>query len=124
MHILIAEDDVPVAKFLSSGLESEHYNVRIATAGRQVSQMMEASQCDLVILDLNLPDVSGMEVLRQVRSARPHLPVLILTGSARVEDRARAAAPAPVHGRVPGRGRAPVRARAPTECGRGRSCPG
>ena len=87
MHILIAEDDVPVAKFLSSGLESEHYDVRIATAGRQVSQMMEAGQCDLVILDLNLPDVSGMEVLRQVRSARPHLPVLILTGSARVEDR-------------------------------------
>ena len=87
MHILIAEDDVPVAKFLSSGLESEHYEVRIATAGRQVSQMMEAGQCDLVILDLNLPDVSGMEVLRQVRSTRPHLPVLILTGSARVEDR-------------------------------------
>src|SRR5882672_4656471 len=87
MHILIAEDDVPVAKFLSSGLESEHYDVRIATAGRQVSQMMEAGQCDLVILDLNLPDVSGMEVLRQVRSARPHLPVLILTGSARVQDR-------------------------------------
>jgi DNA-binding response OmpR family regulator len=87
MHILIAEDDAPVAKFLCSGLESEHYEVRIATAGRQVSQMMEAGPCDLVILDLNLPDISGMEVLRQVRSTRPHLPVLILTGSARVEDR-------------------------------------
>src|SRR3977135_3468418 len=84
MHILIAEDDVPVAKFLSSGLESEHYEVRIATAGRQVSQMMEAGQCDLVILDLNLPDVSGMEVLRQVGSANPHFPVLILTEPALV----------------------------------------
>jgi CheY-like chemotaxis protein len=87
MHILIAEDDAPVAKFLSSGLESEHYEVRIATAGRQVSYMMETGQCDLIILDLNLPDISGLEVLRQVRSTRPHLPVLILTGSARVEDR-------------------------------------
>jgi DNA-binding response OmpR family regulator len=87
MHILIAEDDVPVAMFLSSGLEGEHYEVRIATAGRQVPQMVEEGQCDLIILDLNLPDVSGMEVLRQVRSRKPHLPVLILTGSARVEDR-------------------------------------
>jgi DNA-binding response OmpR family regulator len=87
MHILIAEDDAPVAKFLSSGLLCDHYDVRIATAGRQVTQMMENGPCDLIILDLNLPDVSGMEVLRQVRSARPHLPVLILTGSARVEDR-------------------------------------
>ena len=87
MHILIAEDDAPVAKFLLCGLEGEHYDVRIASAGRQVSQMMDAGQCDLIILDLNLPDVSGIEVLRQVRSTRPHLPVLILTGSARVEDR-------------------------------------
>jgi DNA-binding response OmpR family regulator len=87
MRILIVEDDSPVAKFLSSGLEGEHYEVRIATTGRQVSQIMDASPCDLIILDLNLPDVNGMEVLRQVRNARPHLPVLILTGSARVEDR-------------------------------------
>ena len=87
MNILIAEDDAPVAKFLSGGLESEHYDVRIATAGRQVSRMMETGPCDLIILDLNLPDVSGMEVLRQVRGTRPHLPILILTGSARVEDR-------------------------------------
>ncbi len=87
MHILIAEDDAPVAKFLSSGLEGERYDVRIATAGRQVPPMVEAGPCDLIILDLNLPDVSGMEVLRQIRSTRPHLPVLILTGSARVEDR-------------------------------------
>ena len=87
MHILIAEDDAPVAKFLSSGLESEHYEVRVATTGRQVPPMMETGPCDLIILDLNLPDISGIEVLREIRSTRPHLPVLILTGSARVEER-------------------------------------
>jgi DNA-binding response OmpR family regulator len=87
MHILIAEDDAPVAKFISSGLEAEHYDVRIATAGHQVPQMVEDGPCDLIILDLNLPDVNGMEVLRQIRSTKPHLSVLILTGSARVEDR-------------------------------------
>jgi DNA-binding response OmpR family regulator len=87
MHILIAEDDAPVAQFLSSGLENEHYDVRIATTGHQVSRMMDAGPCDLIILDLNLPDLNGIEVLRQVRKTKPHLPVLILTGSARVEDR-------------------------------------
>jgi two-component system copper resistance phosphate regulon response regulator CusR len=87
MHILIADDDLPVAKFLSSGLQDEHYDVQIASSGRQVLQMVEAGQCDLIILDLNLLDVSGIEVLREVRSRKPHLPVLILTGNARVEDR-------------------------------------
>ena len=87
MHILIAEDDAPVAKFLSGGLEAEHYEVRIATAGGQVLQMVEQGRCNLLILDLALPEVGGLDVLRQVRSSKPHLPVLIVTGSARVEDR-------------------------------------
>src|ERR1019366_7774131 len=86
MHILIAEDDAPVAKFLSDELEAEHYDVRIATTGRQVQQIVQEGRCDLLILDLNLPDVNGMDLLRQVRMIRPHLAVLILTGRARVED--------------------------------------
>ncbi len=87
MHILIAEDDLPVAKFLSSGLEAEHFSVRHATSGKDVLEMLDAGPCDLLVLDLNLPDVSGLEVLRQVRSKVPQLPVMILTGNARVEDR-------------------------------------
>lgn len=87
MRILVAEDDVPVAKFLSSGLEAEHFDVQIATGGREAEQMIEESHCDLMILDLNLPDLNGLEVLRHVRASKPHLPVLILTGSGRVEDR-------------------------------------
>jgi DNA-binding response OmpR family regulator len=87
MHILVAEDDLPVAKFLSSGLEAEHYNVRLVTGGGDVLPMLENSPCDLLILDLNLPGMNGLDALRIVRSSRPHLPVLILTGNARVEDR-------------------------------------
>jgi len=87
MRILVAEDDVPVAKFLSSGLKAEHFDVQIAAGGRQAEQMIEESHCDLMILDLNLPDLNGLEVLRHVRASKPHLPVLILTGSGRVEDR-------------------------------------
>lgn len=87
MHILIAEDDAPVAKFLSGGLETEHFDVRVASAGNQVLPMIQDGPCDLLVLDLAMPGASGMEVLRQVRSEKPHLPVLIVTGSARVEDR-------------------------------------
>ena len=46
MHILIAEDDIPVAKFLSGGLSNEHYDVRIAAAGGQIMPMIE-SNCAL-----------------------------------------------------------------------------
>jgi DNA-binding response OmpR family regulator len=87
MQILIAEGDVPVAKFLSSNLEAEHYEVRIASRGRQVPQLLEEHESHLVILDSQLPDIDGIEVLRQIRAAKPHLPVLLLTENARVEDR-------------------------------------
>jgi len=87
MHILVAEDDLPVAKFLSSGLEAEHYDVRVTTNGGDVLRMLEDGPCDLLVLDLNLPGKNGLEVLRDVRSRKPHLPVMILTGDARVEDR-------------------------------------
>jgi DNA-binding response OmpR family regulator len=87
MHILIAEDDLPVAKFLSSGLEAEHFSVRLVPGGKDVLRILDDGPCDLLVLDLNLPGMNGLEVLRQVRSQKPHLPVLILTGNARVEDR-------------------------------------
>ena len=48
--------------------------------------MVKEGRCDLLILDLNLPDVNGMDLLREVRTIRPYLAVLILTGRSRVED--------------------------------------
>jgi DNA-binding response OmpR family regulator len=86
MHILIAEDDAAVAKFLSGGLEAEHYHVRTATAGVQVMPIINEGQCNLLILDLTIPGIGGLDVLRQVRSVKPPLPVLIM-GSSRIEDR-------------------------------------
>ncbi len=59
MHILIAEDDLPVAKFLSSGLESEHFNVRLVTSGKDVLGMLDSGPCDLLVLDLDLPGPQG-----------------------------------------------------------------
>ena len=87
MHILIAEADLPVAKFLSTGLEAEHYQVRLTPDGNELLKILEEGPCNLLVLDLNLPGANGLDLVRQMRSKRPHLPILILTSNGRVEDR-------------------------------------
>jgi len=87
MRILIAEDDEALAKFVRQGLESEHYTVDVFLDGEQARAAANQSEYDLVILDLNLPRLDGVSVLRQLRLQKPSLPVLVLTQRTRVEDR-------------------------------------
>jgi len=87
MRILIAEDDEALAKFVRQGLESEHYAVDVFADGEQARAAASETEYDLVILDLNLPKLDGIAVLRQLRLKRPSLPVLVLTQRTRVEDR-------------------------------------
>jgi two-component system copper resistance phosphate regulon response regulator CusR len=87
MRILIAEDDEALARFVRQGLEGEHYTVEIFKDGEQARSAATESEFDLVILDLNLPKVDGLSVLRHLRLKKPGLPVLILTQRTRVEDR-------------------------------------
>ena len=87
MRILIAEDDEALARFVRQGLESENYSVDIFADGEQARAAAIDSEYDVLILDLNLPKLDGVHVLRQVRLKKPNLPVLILTQRTRVEDR-------------------------------------
>ena len=87
MRILVAEDDRPVASFLKKGLEAEHYAVDIVPDGQEALYMAEEYDYDLVLLDLILPKMDGLQVLKQIRSRKKNLPVLVLTGRSRVEDR-------------------------------------
>ena len=87
MRILVVEDDPPLCRFLRKGLEQEHYAVDVAQDGEQARDMLQAANYDLLVLDLNLPKLSGTEVLRCIRPQRPHLPVLVLTAKSRIEDR-------------------------------------
>ena len=87
MRILVAEDDQPVASFLKKGLEAEHYAVDIVPDGEEALYMAEEYDYDLVLLDLILPKMDGLQVLRQIRNRKKNLPVLVLTGRARIEDR-------------------------------------
>jgi len=87
MRILIAEDDEALARFVRQGLEGEHYSVDLVTDGEQARAAALASDYDIVILDLNLPKMDGISVLRHLRATKPSVPVLILTQRTRVEDR-------------------------------------
>ncbi len=87
MRILIAEDDQTLGKFVREGLENEHYRVDVSTDGEQARAAALDSEYDVVILDLNLPRLDGVSILRQLRVKKPSTPVLVLTQRSRVEDR-------------------------------------
>lgn len=87
MRILLAEDDRAVASFVRKGLTAEQYAVDVAPDGVDAQFMIERFAYDLVILDLILPGLDGLEVLKGLRGIKPSLPVLVLTARSRVEDR-------------------------------------
>ncbi len=84
MCVLIAEDDAAVASFVRKGLEAEHYAVDMATDGEQAKAMATEFDYDLGILDLNLPRADGVAILRHLRTRKPSLPIVVLTGRSRV----------------------------------------
>jgi len=87
MRILIAEDDEALAKFVRQGLEGGHYSVDVLSDGEQARTAATEFEYDVVILDLNLPKLDGVSVLRHLRTEKPSVPVLVLTQRTRVEDR-------------------------------------
>jgi two-component system copper resistance phosphate regulon response regulator CusR len=84
--ILIVEDDVPLGKFLSRALKVQLFSVEVALDGEAAWEALQNSIYDLVILDLNLPRIDGMELLRRVRPIQPGLRMLVLTARNRTED--------------------------------------
>jgi len=87
MRILVAEDDTALASFVKKGLESEHYAVDVSADGEQARAMAGELDFDLLVLDLNLPRMDGVAILRFLRTRKPSMPILVLTGRNRVEDR-------------------------------------
>jgi len=84
--VTIVDDDVPLGKFLQRELKDVALEVVVHTAPRAALTSFEESVPDLLVLDLNLPEMDGMEVLKEVRNKWPALPVLVLTARSRTED--------------------------------------
>jgi DNA-binding response OmpR family regulator len=89
MRILVAADDAPLADFLCQELQNEQFAVQIVADGVKAQELASNQDYDLVILDLTLPGAWGLDVLRGIRSKKPDLPGLIITGATRVEERVR-----------------------------------
>src|ERR1051326_3724550 len=96
MRILIAEDDAPLATVIAQAFKSEEHVTKVAPNGDDALHLMQKEAFDLLILDLNLPVVSGSEVLQKVRSAdrenpilseNRDIPILILTATDEVAER-------------------------------------
>ena len=87
MRILIAEDDRVLADGLSRSLRAGGYAVDVVESGDNAESALLAQPYDLVILDLGLPGISGLEVLRRMRARKVNVPVLILTAADSVEQR-------------------------------------
>lgn len=88
MLILIAESDPGLATFLQHGFNSEQYAVDLVTNGSEVLGLVLSRKCDAAILDLNFLQPDDLEVVRRIRSAFPHLPILVLADLASPDDRA------------------------------------
>src|SRR2546423_172704 len=79
MRILVIEDEPRILGFLARGLEAEGYAVDAARNGREGLERARRGTYDLVLLDLLLPELDGLSVLRELQKVRPELPVVIVS---------------------------------------------
>lgn len=88
-RVLLVEDELNIARGLVFNLEEEGYAVTHVVTGEEALQQAREQSPTLVVLDLMLPGISGLQVCRQLRRADPRLPILILTARSEEKDRIR-----------------------------------
>lgn len=85
--VLVVDDETVLAEMVSMALRYEGWNIATAADGASAITAARGSRPDAVVLDIMLPDMSGLDVLRKLREQNPQLPVLLLTAKDAVEDR-------------------------------------
>ncbi len=87
MHVLIVEDEPKVAAFLEKGLQEEQWHVRLASDGEEALTILEDTDFSVIVLDIMMPKLDGLSVLRTLRRQGNNTPVLLLTARDAVPDR-------------------------------------
>ena len=87
MRVLLIEDDSALAQSILLMLKSESFNVYVTDLGEEGIDLGKIYDHDIILLDLNLPDMSGFDVLRKLRVSRVRTPILILSGLVATEDK-------------------------------------
>jgi CheY-like chemotaxis protein len=77
--ILVADDEMAIRLLYSEELKEEGYEVYTASNGREALEIIDKTPLDLVILDIKMPEMDGIEALRQIKERKPDLPVLLST---------------------------------------------
>jgi two-component system, OmpR family, KDP operon response regulator KdpE len=90
LRILVVDDEPAILRFLNASLESHGYIVTTAANARTALDMVRRHTADLVVLDLGLPDMDGLDIVRQIRDGGENLPIIIL--SSRDNERAKVTA--------------------------------
>ncbi len=84
-NILVTDDNIATLKTLSAGLEDMGYRVTMATSGREAWALIKKQPFNIVITDIKLPDISGLEILEMVKELNPEAAVIMITGHASIE---------------------------------------
>lgn len=87
MTILVIEDEIKITRFIKKGLEMEHYTVETAYDGKEGLEKASINNYDLIILDIMLPKMDGIEVCRKIREEKIETPVIMLTAKDTIDDR-------------------------------------
>lgn len=87
MKVLVVEDEHKIAQFIKTGLSLETWTVDLAFDGEEGLDLALTEKYDVIVLDLMLPKIPGLDFLKQLRSSKNHVPVLILTAKGEVDDK-------------------------------------
>jgi two-component system, OmpR family, response regulator len=87
INVLVVDDEAVLAEMVSMALRYEGWNIATAGDGAAALESARSQRPDVVVLDVMLPDMSGLDVLRKLREESPQLPVLLLTAKDALEDR-------------------------------------
>ena len=87
MRVLIAEDEVMISKALRALLERSKFTVDTAADGREALDFLDVGKYDVIVLDIMMPRLDGIEVLKAIRASGDRTPVMLLTAKAEIEDR-------------------------------------
>lgn len=86
-YILIVEDEEKVANFIKKGLQTQNITADIANSGNMALEMFAENKYNFIILDVGLPDISGVEVCQKIRESNSNIPILMLTAMAGMGDK-------------------------------------
>jgi two-component system OmpR family response regulator len=89
VRVLVVEDDAKIASFVAKGLRQEGFAVDHASDGDMAWDLAQANPYDVVVVDVMLPGIDGLELVKRLRAIRAEVPVLFLSARSSVEDRVR-----------------------------------